>query len=214
MIENAWEFLLAALVGLSCGSLLWRFGKKRFGLVLIGFAAFLLLVSLYFFRDPQRQVPIKPGLIVAPADGKVVSVMDSVAVPWEGGLKKRISIYLSLFDVHINRIPIEGKVVFKTRLKGGNYPAFSEMAPLKNNAVVLGIQSEIGILYIKQMTGMMARRIVCRPVQGDSVQLGERYGLIKLGSRVDCFLPLEVGITIKPGDRLKAGESIIGCYGL
>jgi len=209
MISNAWEFFLTASIFLLFGGILWRKHRVKWGGGLLLAGVLLTLVALYFFRDPHRHIPLKPGMVVSPADGRVVAVDDSVSVPWDAGFKQRISIYLSLFDVHVNRIPVSGVISFKKSYAGGYYPAFSESAEKKNVATVLGIDTPGGLFYVKQMTGLLARRIVCRPNLGDTVQQGARYGLIKLGSRVDCYLPQYYTPIVKPGDRLKAGESLI-----
>jgi phosphatidylserine decarboxylase len=170
----------------------------------IGVIAFVLLALFmaYFFRDPRRNVPTDADIIVSAADGKVTSVEDR-----EDG--KFVSVFLSPVDVHINRAPIAGRVVKVELLKGKKAPATSNEASRSNERNALTIEGEKMTVVCTQIVGILARRIVCWRKAGDTVELGEKYGLIKFGSRTDLLMPKNVEIFVKVGDRVVGGETII-----
>jgi phosphatidylserine decarboxylase len=179
------------------------------GAAVFGFwwvAAILLLVTLFmafFFRDPKRVPPSDPDVVVSPADGKVTRVeraSDSTVV----------SIFLSPLDVHINRSPIPGKIVDVLYSPGKFLMATNEKASLVNEQNALTIQGEKITVVCKQIAGILARRIVCWKAEGDSLGLGERFGMIKFSSRTDVLLPANVRVTVKEGDRVRGGTTVIG----
>ena len=170
-------------------------------------AAILLLLTLFmafFFRDPKRVPPSDPDVVVSPADGKVTRIapvgVDSTVV----------SIFLSPFDVHINRSPIPGKIVDVLYSPGKFLMATNEKASLVNEQNALTIQGEKITVVCKQIAGILARRIVCWKAEGDNLALGERFGMIKFSSRTDLLLPANVRVTVKEGDRVRGGTSVIG----
>ncbi|MHC4295445.1 MAG: phosphatidylserine decarboxylase [Planctomycetota bacterium] len=167
-------------------------------------APFFLVAAfcLYFFRDPERQVPGGP-VAVAPSDGKVVHIR-----PYEDGTR-RVSIFLNIFDVHVNRVPIAGEIIEKSYQRGRFLLAHREAASVENEQAALTIQGERTKVVVKQIAGAVARRIVCNKAVGDSVDKGERFGLIKFGSRMDVFLGPEWDLLVRPGDRVKAGSSVL-----
>jgi phosphatidylserine decarboxylase len=177
--------------------------------VVLGFwyvAAFLFLVALFmafFFRDPKREPPSDPDVVVSPADGKVtrVDVAESGTV---------VSIFLSPFDVHINRSPIPGKIIDVLYSPGKFLMATNEKASLVNEQNALTIQGEKITVVCKQIAGILARRIVCWKAAGDSLGLGERFGMIKFSSRTDVILPANVRVTVKEGERVRGGITVIG----
>jgi phosphatidylserine decarboxylase len=177
--------------------------------VVLGFwyvAAFLFLVALFmafFFRDPKREPPSDPDVVVSPADGKVtrVDVGESGTV---------VSIFLSPFDVHINRSPIPGKIIEVLYSPGKFLMATNEKASLVNEQNALTIQGEKITVVCKQIAGILARRIVCWKAAGDSLGLGERFGMIKFSSRTDVILPANVRVTVKEGERVRGGITVIG----
>ena len=174
-------------------------------------AALLLLLTAfmaYFFRDPRREVPKDESLVVSPADGRVTRV--EKASGNDSRSPTIVSIFLSPFDVHINRSPIAGEVVDVTYTKGRFTSATSDRASLLNEQNALTIKGERMTVVCKQIAGVLARRIVCWKRAGDRVELGERFGLIKFGSRTDLVLPSEVEIRVKVGDRVRGGVTIIG----
>ncbi len=162
----------------------------------------LAAFCLYFFRDPEREVPSGP-VAVAPADGKVV------AVKAESPHIQRISIFLNIFDVHVNRTPIGGSVCKVEYRKGKFLVASREECSLQNEQNVVTVQGEGTTVMFKQIAGLIARRIVCYSKAGDQLAKGERIGLIKFGSRVDVLFGPEWEIVVRPGDRVSAGSSII-----
>jgi len=170
-----------------------------------------ILFVISFFRDPERDVPTNENAIVAPADGKVI-IVDKI---FEDRFLKRdatkISIFMNVFNVHVNRNPVSGKVFGVFYNKGKFLSANLDKASLENeqNAVLLETKDGKRIVY-NQIAGLIARRIVCYLKEGDVVEKGKRFGMIRFGSRVDVYLPLEYKIDVKVGDKVKAGSSIIG----
>jgi len=159
-----------------------------------------LIFTIFFFRDPDRDVG--KG-IVSPADGKIIKIDEMKDS--DIGDSIRISIFMSIFDVHINRMPMDGKIIDVKMVKGGFSPAFSGSAENNNRNVIL-VNTDIGKIKIVQISGIFARRIVCHVKKGDVVKKGERIGMIKFGSRVDLFLPRnKVNVEVKVGDKVKAG---------
>ena len=171
---------------------------------------FSLFVA-YFFRNPRREIPNLQNIILSPADGRIIHVGECE----EGRFLKekvlKVSIFMSLFDVHLNRVPISGKVLERNYLPGRFFVASVEKSSLLNeqNAVILETEDRMKILLI-QIAGFVARRIVCYAKTGDTLSKGEIFGLIRFGSRVDLYLPPAVKPIIRVGQHVKGGESIIG----
>lgn len=174
--------------------------------VISGILILLALFVAYFFRNPERVIPQGENLIVSPADGLVVVVR-----PVEGGAGETIvSVFLSVFDVHVNRSPIGGRIV-KTDYRPGKFlVANIERASLENEQNIVTTENERVSVVYKQIAGLIARRIVFWKREGEAVEKGERVGLIQFGSRVDILLPSSVTVLVKKGDRVKGGESVIG----
>ncbi|MSO23031.1 MAG: phosphatidylserine decarboxylase family protein [Acidobacteria bacterium] len=164
----------------------------------------LALFIAYFFRDPERAIPSDEAAIVSPADGKIVGITP------EPDKTTRVSIFLSVFNVHINRSPVAGEVESVCYRPGKFKVAFDPTASTENEQNVLVIRSGSANIKFSQIAGILARRIVCWKKPGDSVAKGERIGLIKFGSRVDIFLPGSVALSIKLGDKVQGGASVIG----
>ena len=171
-------------------------------------AALFTLFSAYFFRDPERTVPSGAGLIVSPADGKVVEIVEEEN-PYMGGRARRISIFLNVFNVHINRMPCDGTVELVCYYKGIFLAAWDEKASLDNEQTHIGVNCGHYKIFVKQIAGLIARRIVCRAKEGDSYKRGERFGMIKFGSRTDLFLPLEAEVKVKVGDKVAGAASVV-----
>lgn len=175
-----------------------------FGLWLAAAAlVFLALFMAFFFRDPERSVPTEADIIVSAADGKVTRVEDR-----ENG--KFVSVFLSPLDVHINRSPIAGNITKVELLSGKKAPATSNEASQINERNSITIEGEKMTVVCTQIVGILARRIVCWCKVGDRLEIGQRYGLIKFGSRTDLLMPKNVEILVKVGDRVRGGETIIG----
>lgn len=171
----------------------------------IGVAVFigLALFMAFFFRDPKRTIPTDADIIVSAADGKVTRIEDR-----ESG--KFVSVFLSPVDVHINRAPIAGRIVKVELLHGKKAPATSNEASEINERNAITIEGEKMTVICTQIVGILARRIVCWSKTGDNLERGEKYGLIKFGSRTDLLMPKSVEVFVKVGDRVVGGETIIG----
>ena len=157
----------------------------------------LFLFCAWFFRDPERAIPTEPNVIVSPADGKVDNYI-------------RISIFLNVFNVHVNRIPIAGKVEATRYNKGKFLNAANHKASLDNEQTAILIDNGSTKILVKQIAGLIARRIICYAKEGDEYELGERFGLIRFGSRTDIFVPEGTEINVKEGDIVSGGSSTIG----
>lgn len=168
------------------------------GIPFFGTAAF----CVYFFRDPDRVIPDGP-VAVSPADGKVVHVRSL------GGGRHRVSIFLNIFNVHVNRVPVSGRVTAVDYQPGKFKMAHLEDASTENEQNTVTIDGPAGPVTVRQIAGLIARRIVCDKQTGDTVAKGERFGLIKFGSRVDIFLGPEWELTVRPGDKVKGGSSVL-----
>jgi len=175
-----------------------------------GIIVFLGLFTTFFFRDPDRKVLQDPRLAVSPADGKVVQVMPAPEGSPLGPGSWQVSIFLSVFDVHINRAPIAGRVAKVDYHKGEFLPAFDHKASTRNEQNTVTIADGNTRVVFTQIAGLIARRIVFTKRVDDPVARGERVGMIKFGSRVDVFLPPEFRVAVKVGDRVQGGVSVLG----
>ena len=175
--------------------------------------AVLVLLGLFvfsFFRDPDRSVPAEPGLIVAPADGRVVVVKDENYKDRPG---KRISIFLAIWNVHVNRAPASGRISQLDYKPGKFLAAWKENASLENEQNVFTQSTEYGEIVYKQIAGWVARRVVAWKKAGDEVSRGERIGLVRFGSRVDLWLPAEAEVIVRVGENVKGGASVLARRG-
>jgi phosphatidylserine decarboxylase len=164
-----------------------------------------------FFRDPERKIPTEEGLLVSPADGKVVSIAEVMGDPIFAEAVMRVSIFLSPLDVHINRVPVAGKIEEIKYQPGKFLAAYEAEASRVNERNALKIVDKNGLaLGVVQIAGVLARRIVCRVKRGDALARGERFGLIMFGSRTDTYLPKGCRVEVKEGQRVKGGETILG----
>ena len=181
------------------------------GWELLAFVSLLLsLFVLFFFRDPERSIPEGENGVVSPADGKVVVIKELHEPDYLRQDVKQISIFLSLFDVHVNRAPIGGVIRTVRHNPGKFHVASVDKASLDNEQTGMVISDGYRKVLVKQIAGFIARRIVCHAKLGDAIQKGERYGLIRFGSRVDIFLPMDAEIKVKVGDRVKGARDVIG----
>jgi phosphatidylserine decarboxylase len=197
-----WPFILGALV-LAVGAGFW-FGRA-WSVPFLIFAAFFV----FFFRDPDRHPPQGPNLVVSPADARI---MVAGEMPWPGapaGEWKIISMFLSPMDVHVNRTPVGGTVSKVEYHPGRFLPAYRKEAGELNEWTEVWIQRPGGPVVVRQIVGILARRIVCRLQAGDQVTAGQRYGVMKFGSRIDLFLPRTATIVVKPGDKVVGGETTL-----
>jgi phosphatidylserine decarboxylase len=177
----------------------------------------LLVFTISFFRDPERKIPGDDATIVSPADGRVADIVEVADAPFVGGPAWRVGIFLSVFDVHVNRVPLAGSVRHRTHTAGLCLDARDERCATDNEFAEIGIEApraggDPARLLVRQITGLIARRIVCPVKVGDAFARGERYGMIKFGSRTEVFVAdrdLEA-LAVKVGDRVKGGASVIG----
>ncbi|MFQ6083371.1 MAG: phosphatidylserine decarboxylase family protein [Candidatus Aminicenantia bacterium] len=175
------------------------------------FIVFLLFSSIlaYFFRDPKRKIQKSENLIISPADGKIIKIENIPFHPLFQAPTTVVSIFLSFFDVHINRAPISG-IIRKIEHKPGEFfPAFKEKSSLRNEQNIISIQGNNIEIVLKQIAGIIARRVKCWVKENEKVQIGQKIGVILLGSRVEIFLPREVLLNVKLNQKVKAGQSII-----
>jgi len=171
-----------------------------------GVLIFLGLFVMFFFRDPERTPPQDPGAIVSPADGRVMEVLEE-SLGGKPGL--RISVFLSIFDVHVNRTPVAGRITAIEYRTGKFYAAMRGRASAENEQNAFHVQTDHGEVVFKQIAGWVARRIVVWKSVGDSVIRGERVGMIRFGSRMDIWLPEGVEILVRPGQHVAAGTSAL-----
>lgn len=199
MVREGYKFGLPPIaLGAVCLILGWKWAA--------GVLIFLGLFVFYFFRDPERKIPGEPGAVVSPADGHVVEIVDEPLESWPG---RRISIFLSIWDIHIQRAPVAGRIESVVYRPGKFYAALRSRASTENEQNVIQIETPRGRLVFKQIAGVIARRVLCWKHEGETVALGERVGMIRFGSRVDIWLPEEAEITARRGQKVKGGESVL-----
>ncbi|MBP1741364.1 MAG: phosphatidylserine decarboxylase related protein [Deltaproteobacteria bacterium] len=175
-------------------------------------AGALTLFVLYFFRDPEREAGVEQKAVLTPADGKVLGVWNLECGDNPMGTRAlKVSVFMSLFNVHVNRIPVGGRISRISYRPGAFFAANLDKASEKNeqNAITLDTQDGRQIVFV-QIAGLIARRIACWVREGDQVQVGQRFGLIRFGSRVDVFLPEGSRVEVQPGHKVKAGKTILG----
>jgi phosphatidylserine decarboxylase len=208
LAPEGWPFVLGGAAFAVVVYLLWPRGIP---LAVLG--VLLSLFSLWFFRNPDRTPPSRPGIIVSAADGRIVYAGESPPGRYALAAGKRVSVFMSPLDVHVNRAPVTGRVASVRYHKGAFHVASVDKASLLNEQNGVAILTPEGrtVTYV-QIAGMIARRIVCDLKEGDAVRQGQRVGMIRFGSRVDLYLPAEVQLSVVPGDRVLAGESVIGFF--
>jgi phosphatidylserine decarboxylase len=200
MVRDGYIYGLSLLA--VAAAVIWATGNWIWGIAPVLLAAFFL----WFFRDPRRAVPAGEGLIVSPGDGLIT---ETVTVTTPEGPRQRISIFLSVFDVHVNRSPIAGVLAAVRYQKGQYLNAMNPASADRNEQNVVTVRGDGVEVTFKQIAGLLARRIVFKPSQGDRVERGQRVGLIKFGSRVDVLIPAEAVIKVKVGQRVKGGASVL-----
>ena len=171
---------------------------------------FLFAFFIYFFRDPQRKVPAGENIIISPADGKIVAIEKVDENEFLGAPANMISIFMSPLNVHINRNPVSGKIAYLRYQQGKFLAAYKPDASAMNEQMIIGVESDSVKILFKQIAGVLARRIVCHLKEKQSVEIGEKFGLIKFGSRVDVYMPLNVEIKVKHGQKTVGGTTILG----
>ncbi|MDE3105827.1 MAG: phosphatidylserine decarboxylase [Acidobacteriota bacterium] len=200
MVRDGYLYALALAV---VAAILWGVTHSR---SLVAIPVVLALFFLWFFRDPQRQIPTEPGAVVSPGDGVVT---EAEWVELVSGHYLRVSIFLSVFDVHVNRCPVGGTVKHVELRPGKFLNAMKAESVLVNEQSLIAIDAGDYEVSFKQIAGLLARRIVCNLKPGDRVERGQRMGLIKFGSRVDVLMPAEAELRVKIGSRVRGGSSIL-----
>ena len=204
-------FPFITIAGLiAAGAFAIAVNRRSWGFWLI--ALVLLILALwvaYFFRDPERSGPRGPALVISPADGKLIMITEVDEPSFIGGKAIRLSIFMNVFNVHVNRYPVNGVVKYLHYNKGKFFNASSDKSSLENEQQSVGIETPRGKVLVRQIAGLIARRIVTYSKPEESVRQGERMGMIRFGSRVDLFLPLSAKIIAKQGDITNAGVTLL-----
>lgn len=201
------EFLIALI---ACGAAAYALSLVHPLLAISPAVPFAIVV--WFFRDPDRSGPADEDILISPADGTVTDIEEIEEPDFIGGRAKRIGIFLSPFNVHVNRTPCEGAVRLVKYKAGDFLPAYNPKAPEKNESISLGLETPKGLrLIVKQVTGVLARRIVCEAREGETLARGQRYGMIKFGSRTEVYVPLGAfeACLVQLGDKVKGGQTPI-----
>jgi len=206
-LEGAPFILFAAFATLIAALL----NQQATALIALAGTAFVL----YFFRDPSRLVPDDEAALISPADGRIILIEQVVDDRYLQTSVQKVSIFMNVFDVHVNRAPFAGTVEKIVYAPGRFYSADSNRAALENETCAVILDAGLGRrMAFVQMAGLIARRIICWAEKGDTLTKGARFGMIRFGSRVDLYLPLELKLEVKKGQRVKAGESVIGRFSL
>jgi len=199
MVRDGFKFVLPPLL---LGAVALFLGWRLAGIFLLALGLFVV----YFFRDPERVPPATPGIVVSPADGRV---MEIVKESWGGPTGQRISIFLAVWNVHVNRSPLAGRITKVEYRPGKFFMAMRSRASDENEQNVIHLQTERGEIAFKQIAGWIARRVLCWKSPGDTVGLGERIGMIRFGSRMDVWLPEDAEIVARPGQDVAGGVSVL-----
>ena len=193
-------------------SIVFGYVYSLYGLyIIIGFLTVLLIFCINFFRDPKRIIPIQNNLIISPADGKIIKI-DDIEDQESGKKLILISIFLSVFNVHANRMPVDGKFSNVNYVEGDFLAAFDHKASDKNERMEISIDTKFGLIIVKQIAGLVARRIFCYAKKGEKMSAGDRLGFIRFGSRTDIILPANINLNIKINQKVYGGETILGQY--
>jgi phosphatidylserine decarboxylase len=169
----------------------------------------LILYTFFFFRDPEREIPADPNAVVAAADGTIADISEVEETDLLKTKTLRVGIFLSIFDVHTNRAPVDGRIIYRQHREGVCFDARSPECSEKNEALTWGFENSRGTFVVRQLTGAIARRIVAWADVGDELKKGDRFGMIRFGSRTEVYLPLTAGILVKVGDHVAGGSTII-----
>ena len=200
LVEARWIFAILAVLALV--SLL-------FSVWVFLLFSVLIVYTLYFFRDPERSVPADPNAVVAAADGTITDIVEVDETEVLKTKTRRVGIFLSIFDVHTNRAPIDSRIIFRQHREGLCVDARKPECSDKNEAMVWAFENPRATLVVRQLTGAIARRIVAWSAVGDEVKKGERFGMIRFGSRTEVYLPLAATVLVKVGEHVAGGSTII-----
>ncbi|HEX5315301.1 MAG TPA: phosphatidylserine decarboxylase family protein [Candidatus Kapabacteria bacterium] len=200
LLEARWILLILASAGMAA----W-FVSVWLSLIFLS----LSLFTIAFFRDPNRPTPADPNLIVAPADGRIRDIVELDEKEVLKTKTRRVGIFLSIFDVHTNRAPIDGRIIYRQHHEGLCLDARDPDCSEKNEAMTWALENSRGTIVVRQLTGAIARRIVAWANVGDELKKGERFGMIRFGSRTELYLPLEAEVLVKTGDHVSGGSTVI-----
>ncbi|MDB4890119.1 MAG: Phosphatidylserine decarboxylase proenzyme [Gemmatimonadetes bacterium] len=199
---------IAALIAM--GTFAFALNRRSWPLWLLAFLLTVIALWVaYFFRDPERTGERSEQVVIAPADGKVVLISEVDEPSFMGGRAQRVSIFMNVFNVHVNRYPVSGVVKYVQYNPGKFLNASAEKSSLENEQMSVGIETPRGRLLVRQIAGLIARRIVTYSKVGEKVTQGDRMGLIRFGSRVDVFLPMDAKVRVKIGEMTIAGTSVV-----
>lgn len=201
LYEGRWIFAVVAVLGILGLVIHWDW------VVFVAFLAFFFCLN--FFRDPDRVVPAGDDIVVAAADGVVADIVEIEENEVLKSRCQRVGIFLNVFDVHVNKAPIAGKITYRQHHPGLFLDARNPECSIKNEALTWAIEGKVATLVIRQITGAIARRIVPWSQVGDEVEKGFRFGMIRFGSRTEVYLPLDAVIEVKIGDRVKGAETVL-----
>jgi len=202
IVRDGYKFAAApAVLGTLALMLHWNWTGGIL-LLVVGFV-------LYFFRDPERAAPADPAAVVSPADGRVMEIVEE---PLGNRAGRRISIFLAVWNVHVNRAPLAGRITRVEYRPGKFFAAMRSRASVENEQNVIHLSTVRGEIVFKQIAGWIARRVLCWKAEGDAVALGERVGMIRFGSRVDVWLPAEAEILVRPRQHVAGGSSILARF--
>jgi phosphatidylserine decarboxylase len=168
---------------------------------------------VFFFRDPERHIPNGAQELVSPADGRVIGIDEVDENEFIRGRAQRVSIFMSVWNVHVNRVPLEGIVKYFRYQQGRFHVAWSPKASMENEQTIIGIESPWGKILVRQIAGILARRVVCNLHEGNKVRRGERFGIVKFGSRLEVFVPMNAKTTVRVKEKVRAGETAIASMG-
>jgi phosphatidylserine decarboxylase len=206
--REGWPFII--IMGVPTIAVFWLTDLWWLKLVLLALTVFVVA----FFRDPERVVPVDPSSIVSPADGRVIKVERVTDFKFLKDEALKISIFMNLFNVHVNRAPAAAKVLKVIYNPGRFFNASHDKASMENEQNAVIAEGPTGRRFVfNQIAGLVARRIVCHAAEGDSLAKGERFGMIRFGSRLDVYLPVDCKVSVRPGERVKAGSSVLGYWG-
>jgi phosphatidylserine decarboxylase len=199
MVKDAYRFAIPPMfLGIVCLGFGWYWAA--------GVLIFLGLFVFYFFRNPERTIPSDPAVVVSPADGHVVEIVDEA---FDSVVGHRVSVFLAVWDVHVQRAPFAGRISRVVYKPGKFYAAMRGAASEKNEQNVIYMETPKGRIVFKQIAGAIARRVICWKREGEMAARGELVGMIRFGSRVDIWLPMETQIVVTRGQKVKGGESIL-----
>ena len=200
LLEARWILLILASIGVA----VW-FVSMWLSLIFLA----LFFFTIAFFRDPNRPVPAGPNLVVAPADGRVRDIVELDEKEILKTKTRRVGIFLSILDVHTNRAPVDGRIVYRQHHAGLCLDARDPNCSEKNEAMTWAFENPRGLIVVRQLTGAIARRIVAWANVGDELKKGERFGMIRFGSRTELYLPLDAEVLVKTGDHVSGGSTVI-----